>query len=64
MEKFILLTNEDGTKSVVNLRHLVASVEHEGKTYVTTIGGTPSVVLETVDDIVARLETNYRGSVV
>lgn len=64
MEKFIVLTNEDGTKSLINLRHLLAVVEHEGMTYVSVLNGNPSTVLETVDTIMARLEINYVGSVV
>ena len=64
MEKFIVLTNPDDTKSLVNLRYLLAVVEHEGKTYVTPLNGEPSVVLESVGDIMSRLEMNYVGSVV
>ena len=64
MEKFIVLTNEDGTKSLINLRHLLAVVEHEGNTYVSALSGEPSIVLETVGDIMSRLETNTRVSVV
>ena len=63
MDKFIVLTNKDGTRSIINLRHMIAVVEHEGETYVSVISGTPSVVLETVDDIMARIETN-RGNVI
>lgn len=63
MDKFILLTNEDGTKSVVNLHYVTAIVEHESKTYIAILNGTPSVVLETVDDIMARIEIN-RGNVI
>jgi hypothetical protein len=64
MEKFIVLTNEDGgTKVLINLRHLTAVVEHQGKVYVSIINGTPSPVLETVDDIIARIEVN-KGNVI
>lgn len=58
MDKFILLTNEDGSETLANLHYITAFVEHEGKTYVGLLDSTPSVVLETVEDIVARIESN------
>jgi hypothetical protein len=58
MEKFIALTIEDGTKSLINLRHIIAVVEHEGKTYVSATEGSPVAVLETVGDIVYRLRNH------
>jgi hypothetical protein len=64
MEKFILLTHQDGGGRVlINLRHLKAVVEYQGKTYVSINDGTPDVVLETVDDIIARIEVN-KGNVI
>jgi hypothetical protein len=64
MEKFIVLTHQDGGgRVIINLRHLKAVVEHEGKTYVAINDGTPETVLETMDDIVARIEAN-KGNVI
>lgn len=63
MDKFILLTNEDGTKSLANLHYVTAIVEHEGKTYVAILNGTPAAVIETIDEISFRIETN-KGNVV
>lgn len=63
MDKFILLTNTAGTKSLANLHYITAIVEHEGKTYVAILNGTPAAVLETVDEIAARIQIN-KGNVV
>jgi hypothetical protein len=63
MEKFIVLTHQDGGRVIINLRYLKTVVEHEGKTYVSINDVTTETVLETVDDIIARIEVN-KGNVI
>lgn len=42
----------------MNVEHIIAVVEHEGKVYVGPRGGEPVEVFETYDDIMQRIMTS------
>lgn len=58
---FITLTHATG-RALLNIEHIVAVVEHEGKVYVMPRVGEPLEVFETYDDIMRRIEDG-RGKV-
>lgn len=58
---FITLTHATG-RALLNIEHVVAVVEHEGKVYVMPRVGEPLEVFETYDDIMRRIEDG-RGKV-
>ena len=52
---FITLTHKTG-RVLINIDHLVAVIEHEGKVYVSPRIGEPLEVFEAYDDIMTRIE--------
>jgi len=58
---FITLTHATG-RALMNIEHIVAVIEHEGKVYVMPRVGEPLEVFEAYDDIMRRIEDS-RGKV-
>jgi hypothetical protein len=58
---FITLTHATG-RALMNIEHIIAVVEHEGKVYVGPRVGEALEVFETYDDIMAKIE-NGRSKV-
>ncbi len=58
---FITLTHATG-RALMNIEHIVAVIEHEGKVYVMPRVGEPLEVFEAYDDIMRRIEDG-RGKV-
>ena len=55
MEKFLSLTHANG-RALINVRHMIGVVEHDGKGYVGSHGAdNPMVVLETYDEIMEMI---------
>lgn len=52
---FITLTHATG-RALINVDHLIAVVEHEGRVFVSPRVGDAQEVFETYDDIMRRIE--------
>ena len=58
---FITLTHRTG-RALVNVDHIVSIVEHEGRVYISPRVGRLTEIVETYDDVIAKIE-NSRSKV-
>lgn len=64
MDKFISLTQEDGSRVIVNLHHIVVLGEEKSLTHILVHGEDfPLIVTEPLSEIITRIEHN-RGNVI